>query len=248
MKKSYLVTAIAGLLALCVVSGALALEPTLLRESLNNEPGGAGAPCALLVSTNGSAANLRWYNVCSGYIWIFSAFAANEQVGTHFDNVEVNDANDIKRTITYFRNVVPNYSQTVDIFVDIDNNKDGCLDGDPLLPLLSDFNLDPGLRWNCSDFAADIPCLTNGLIVRISHDGGAAPTIATDGARQDRCLGPSTAHSWYYGPGASVCLGWIGPDGSRDNFLTWLILDTEVECPPSATESKSWGNIKGLYK
>jgi hypothetical protein len=244
MKKSYLVTVVAGLLALVMAACAFALEPTAIRESLGDAPGGAPPPCLLPINTNGSAANLSWYNVCSGYIWIFSAFSANEQVGTHFPDAAVNDGNDIKRTITYFRNVVPSYNQTVDIYVDLDNNQDGC----PEANILSDLNLDPGLRWNCSEFAADIPCQTSGLVVRISHDGGAAPTIATDGARQDRCVGPSNPNSWYYGIGGTVCLGWVGPDGTRDNFLTWLILDDEDPCPGNANESKSWGNIKGLYK
>jgi hypothetical protein len=244
MKKSYLVTAIAGLLALCVVSGALALEPTAIRESLNNEPGGAGFPCPLTPNTNGTAANLKWYNLCAGYIWIYTAWTAGEGIGTHFDNAEVNDGNDVKRTITYFRNVVPSYNQTVDIYVDLDNNNDGCIDG----PFLSDPDLDPGLRWNCSEFNADIPCGTSGLIVRTEHDGGAAPSIATDGARQERCPLPNPPpHTWYYGVGGSSCLALVGPDGTYDNWVAWLILDDEDPCI-NATESKSWGNIKGLYK
>jgi hypothetical protein len=242
MKKTYLVTAVAGLLALCFAATALALEPTAMKESVSG-PGGAGVPCPLAANTNGTAANLKWYNLCSGYIWLFSAWGPGDQIGVHFDDAAVNDGNDIKRTITYFRNILPNYGQLVDIFVDLDNNEDGCPEGN----LLSDIGMDPGLRWNCSEFNADIPAGTNGLVVRARHYGGPSPTFVTDGARQERCLGPSPAHSWYYGTDGSQCLSWIGPDGTNDNWVFWLILDTEEPCI-NATESKSWGAVKGLYR
>jgi len=249
MKKTYLVTAVAALLALCTAVGAFAIEPYALRESANPPGGAPGVSCPLSTSTNGSAANYKWYNLCAGYIWIYTAWGAGDAVGTQFggvDQPQVNGDNDVKRTITYFRNVVPAYNQTVDVFVDVDANLDGCIDN-PGSPLLSDLNLDPGLRWNCSDFNANIPCDVNGLIVRLQHDGGAAPTFATDGARQERCPYTAPQKSWYYGVNGSTCLQLVGPDGSFDNWVLWLVLDTSEPCI-NATESKSWGEVKGLYR
>jgi hypothetical protein len=243
MKKSYLVTAVAGLLALCSVASAFAVEPYLLRESTNGDPGQAGTPCVLTGNTDGTAANYRWYNVCSGYIWIFSAWVANEGVGVLYGgagNEAVSDANDVKRTITYFRNVVQNYSQTVDVFLDR-GTASGCIEAN----IASDLNLDPGLRWNCSEFNANIPAGEDYLVVRQQHDGGAAPTFATDGPFANACDPNPPSRSYYYGLNGSACLVWPGQTDAADNWLQWLILDVGI---PSAVENKSWGNIKGLYR
>ncbi|MFN0150675.1 MAG: hypothetical protein ACKVU1_08190 [bacterium] len=245
MKKTYLVTAVAALLALCTAVGAFALEPYAIRENVN-APGGAGGPCALSASTNGTAANYRWYNVCSGYIWIFSALSQGEGFGVRFGGASqpaVNGDNDVKRGITYWRNVVANYGQTVDIYLDADSNGDGC----PEANLASDLNLDPGLRWNCSDFGVSIPCGDTNVVLRGVHDGGAAPTIASDGPFTATCDPNAPNQSFYYGINGSACLSWVGPDGTFDNFLFWLVLDTSAPCV-NATESKSWGEVKGLYR
>jgi hypothetical protein len=127
---------------------AAALEPVLMKESAGGEAS-LGSPCLLAGNTNGTAANYRWYNVCSGYIWIFSGWAAGEGVGVLYGgagNEEVY-GNKVRRTITYFRNVAPNYQQTVDVFVD-NATSSGCITSN----IASDPNLDPGLRWNCSEF------------------------------------------------------------------------------------------------
>jgi hypothetical protein len=242
MKKSFLVTLVLGLVTLGVAASAFALEPFMIKESAGNS---APGPCALAASTDGSAANYEWYNLCSGYIWIFSAFVADEGVGTRFGgagNEQVNASNRAKRSITYFRNVAPNYNQTVDIYLDDDNNGDGCPDG----VLASDLNLDPGLRWNCSDFG--VCFASDGAIVRAVHDGGSAPTIATDGPFTQTCdpVG-SPGRAYYYGVGSAACLNWVGPTGRADVWLTWLIVDSATDCF-NATESKSWGEIKGLYR
>jgi hypothetical protein len=242
MKKSYLVTAVAALLALGTVASAFAVEPYLLRESTNGDPGQAGTPCLLTGNTDGTAANYRWYNVCSGYIWIFSAWVANEGVGVLYGGPEqpaVNGSSVVKRSITYFRNVVQNYSQTVDIFIDR-STASGCLNGN----LASDLDLDPGLRWNCSEFAVNVPAGDTYVVVRQQHDGGAAPTFATDGPFANACDPNPTQRSYYYGLNGSACVPWPGQTDAADNWMQWLILDAN----PNATESRSWGSIKGLYK
>lgn len=258
-----------------------ALEAYALKEGSN--PNLSMGPCALAGNTNGTAANYRWYNVCSGYIWIFSTGSRGEAVGVRFggpEQPEVNDTNIVKRAITYWRNVVQGYSQTVDVFVDIDSDGDGCGDG----VLASDIEMDPGLRWNCSDFNEPIPAGITSLIVRGCWcAGGAAPTIATDGPFNDTCDPNAIQRSYYYGIDGSACIPWVGPDGTYDNFLYWLILDgppagaccfpdatcedlaeeacaaaggawnpntpcAPALCPPNAVESKTWGQVKGLFR
>jgi len=226
------------------ISSALSVFP--LRESAGAASGSSSpsAPCALATSTNGTAANYRWYNICSGYIWIYSAWAQGEGVGVLFGGAQqpaVDGSNDVKRVITYFRNIVPNYNQTVDVHLDADSNGDGC----PDQSLASALDVDPGLRWNCSEFDADIPCGVNYVIVRTVHDGGAVPFFATD--RTDNCDPYAPGRSYYYGVGGSACTPWCGPDNTYDNFLYWLILDTSYPCI-IAVEPTTWGKIKAMFR
>lgn len=221
---------------------ACAIEATAIKESAGATL--IGTPCALPASTDGTAANYRWYNLCSGYIWIFGAGSMGERFGVLFGGPEqpkVNVTNIVKRAITYWRNIVVGYSQTVDIFVEPDFDGDGCPDAN----WLSDLRLDPGLRWNCSEFDTPIPSGVTHLVVGFTLDGGAAPTFATDGPFSRECDPPSPPRSYYYGLNGSACRAWIGPDGTDDNFLHWLVLDRGV---PNATEQNSWGAIKRLFR
>jgi hypothetical protein len=199
-----------------------------------------GTQCLLTGNTNGTAANYRWYNVCSSYIWFYSGWGAGEGVGTLYGGAaQPRVTDEIKRTITYFRNVVQNYGQTVDVFLDR-GNASGCILGN----IASDLDLDPGLRWNCSEFRA---CGASYVIVRTQHDGGAAPSFATDGPLTAGCDPNSPARSFYYGCNGSVCVPWVGPDGDSDNFLNWLIVDDSY-CDIIAVQPTSWGKIKGLFR
>jgi hypothetical protein len=244
-------SAIACLLALVTLtSAAHAFEPPIaIKEQDGALPPGLGAPCALAASTDGTCANYRWYNLCAGYLWIYSFGAPSEAVGTRFGGPEqpcVDPCRRAKRMITYWRNIAPNYDQTVDIYLDDDPGLDGC----PDITLASDLNLDPGLRWNCSE--AGVCFASRGAIVRLVHDGGSAPGgLSTDGPRTQDCDPLGTPRSYYYGIGTTACLPWVGPTGRADNFLTWLIVDSGpacADCPPTATERTSWGGVKGLYR
>ena len=220
---------------------------SLLRERF--EPAKASKaqalPCLLTGNTNGTAANYRWYNVCSGYIWIYSGWRANEGVGVlygGYGNEAVNCDSDIKRTITYYRNVCQAYDQTVDVYLDVATSA-GCIAG----TIASDLNIDPGLRWNCSEFGANIPAGVNYVVVRTQHDGGYSPSFATDGPFSQICDPNPPARSFYYGLNGSACVPWLGPGKDSDNFLNWLILDVSAPCV-TAVQPTSWGKIKGLFR
>jgi hypothetical protein len=222
-----------------------AIEPSiLLRETdgRNVAPGQQG--CPLEPSLTGDCANLRYYNLCSGYIWIYSILIEDEGVGVYFEDSCLVPGNGIDKAITYFRNVLPGYSQTVDVFLDISAGTDSC----PDYVLSSHLDLDPGLRWNCSPFQGlCVPVGAMGVIVRTQHHGGGAPTIATD--RYSAACNPDGApNSFYYGLNASQCVPWrvFSPTGTNDNLLYWLIVDGP--CQPSAVSNTSWGALKGLYR
>ena len=213
-----------------------------VRESAGGPPAGAPTPCPLVLNLNGICGNYRWYNVCSGYIWLYAS--GPNCVGVQFGGPSqhcVAPGNVVRRAITYWRDVVPNYSQTVDIYLDRDVDGNGCPDA----VMASDLDLDPGLRWNCSNFGTPIPAGANFVVVR-TLTGGSFPTIATDGPFTEQCDPVGNDHSFYYGTDcARVCIPWrnISPTGRGDNFLYWLIVDG----PPTATQETSWGSIKGLY-
>jgi hypothetical protein len=226
-----------------------------LRESVGGTPpAGAPAPCSIgpypyvpgSGALNGTCANYRWFNLCSGYIWIFSFNPPGDMMGTLFKEADglgcVAAGNSVKRAVTYWRNVVPNYNQTVDVFLNADPNGDGC---PPFTTLAQDLNLDPGLRWNCSNFGTVIPAGVNALVVRFTLGLGTAPTFATDGPYTQTCDPNGNDHSFYYpSHGGCIPVRQASPTGRGDNFLTWLVIDSATD----ATEPASWGKIKGLFR
>ncbi|MFN0152535.1 MAG: hypothetical protein ACKVU1_17675 [bacterium] len=222
---------------------ACALEARLMKESFGATLGSNS--CPISTSTDGIAANYRWYNVCSGYIWIYSTGPIGMSLGVLFggpEQPEVNDSNVVKRVVTYFRNAVPGYTdEGWDVLVDQDAEGDGC----PDVSWLSDLEFVPALRWNCSEFNAQIPQGTNYLVVRTRLADGAHPTFATDGPFSSECAPDSPSRSFIYDYGVIECAPWIGPAGDPDNFLYWLILDRPA---PNAVAPSTWGAIKGLFR
>ncbi|MFN0151440.1 MAG: hypothetical protein ACKVU1_12120 [bacterium] len=207
-----LVAATLALLVASLPATTHGLEPYAIKEGSN--PNLSSGPCALAGNTNGTAANYRWYNACSGYIWIFAGLEEGESNGVLYGGPfqpAVNDGNTVRRAITYWRNVAPGYGQTVDIFLDSDTDGDGCPDA----VLASDFNLDPGLRWNCSEFNAPIPTGVTHVVVRTVHHGGASPAWATDGPFAETCNPNPIQRSYYYGVDGSGAFRGSAPAGAR---------------------------------
>jgi hypothetical protein len=225
---------------------ALAIEPSLLlKETHGSSRAGGPASCPLEPNLTGDCANLSYYNLCSGYIWVYSGLTlAGEAVGTAFVDSCVRPGNSIDKAITYFRATAPGYNQTVDVAIDVDTDANGC----PDRVLAIDLNLDPGLRWNCSNFGnVCIPDDAAGLIVRTLHHGGTGPSWATDADPFGECDPDGSDHSYYYGINLSACVPWRfgSPTGRGDNFLYWLIVDSGCL---TSTEATSWGAIKGLFR
>ncbi len=225
-----------------------------IRETGGDSPAGAPTPCSLPPRPwvpgsgvlDGNCGNYRWFNVCSGYIWIFSVGPPDDSFGTLFKSADglacVAPGNTVKRVVTYHRNVVPNYNQTIGLFLHSDPDEDGC---PPFNTLAQNLNLDPALRWNCSNFGTVIPAGVNALVVRFTNARGYAPTFVTDGPFTYNCDPNGNDHSFYY-PSIGGCIPWrlLSPTGRGDNFLSWLIVDSATD----TTEPTSWGKIKGLFR
>lgn len=231
-----------AILAVASCSLADALEaPRLMKEAAG--PKAALDPgCPLEPNLTGDCGNLRYYNVCSGYIWLYTLpDVADEGAGVKFDGPCIVPGNVIERAITYWRNVSPGYGD-IDVILDADTDDDGC----PDYNLETNNRMDPGLRWNCTTYVDRyIPVDAEAIILRAEKNSGAAPSWATDGPFSEVCDPIGTQHSYYYGLNGQACVPWIGPTGRYDNFLWWLIVDS---APTSSIESTSWGVVKNLFR
>jgi hypothetical protein len=243
-------SAAALILAVCSVlipySGADALvRLSAIKESFSPSGASLASPCSLgarpyqegLIPLDGSCANYRWFNLCSNYIWTIET-DPGEASGVLFGGPEqpcVSEGNVVKRAITYFRNVIPGYGYTVDVFLDGDDG-DGCPDQE----LVSDLDVDPALRWNCSEFDYMIPAAAPYIIVRARNDA-LWPYHATDFGAD--CNDIDVSHSYGYYSWAN-CVRWDEIVGRPENFPYWLIIDTA----PNSTRSTSWGAVKGLFR
>lgn len=227
---------------------AWAFERILLREGsgAGGRAGGA-APCLLSSNTNGTCANYRWYNVCSGYIWIYS-LENGEGVGVLFGGPEqpcVAGNNIVKRVITYYRNIgYAYYDERWSVYLDRDNQGDGCPDG--VLASTTQWDSDIGLRWNCWEVGQTLPANISHVVVRqVRRTSTVTSRLATDGPYAQGCDPTGVPRSFYYGINGAECRTWVGPTARYDNFLAWLIIDGEV---PNSAAPTSWGKIKTLFQ
>jgi hypothetical protein len=238
------VLVLAGCLA--VTDTAAAVEAVAVKETAG-VPGSAAPACPLAANLNGTCGNLRYYNICSGYIWIFSGIRVGDAYGTRFDGAcATSPGKRVRRAITYYRATVPAYNQGADIYLDRDTNNDGCPDG----VIASDIGLDPGERWNCSNFNVCVPVSPGqSLIVRSVKRGSNAPNWSTEGPYTSVCDPVGVARSFYY-PREGGCFPWIinSPTGRNDNFLTYLVISNDANCNFDANESVTWGQVKGLFR
>ena len=219
---------IAALLVVVVVSPVFALERRAVRENDGVANSAARPGCPLTPSMDGTLGNYRSYNLCSGYIWIYSGFQPGEGVGVRFGgpNQPLGQrgciGGGIKRGIYYFRNTVPGYGQYVDLYLDTDDNDDGCPDG----VLSSVLNVDPAERWNCVNYGGGVGGAAESVILRQVRVGSIAPSFATDGPYSATCdpVGRE-ARSFFYGANGSSCVPWQGPTSRVDNIIALLIVD-----------------------
>src|SRR6185436_1979213 len=101
----------------------------------------------------------------------------------------------------------PAYGNTVDVMLDVDSNNDGCRER----TIATDLFLDPGERWNCSNFNVLIPSDASSLIVRVHKGLGCRPEqprFATEGPYTLACDPIGNPRSFYYGVGGAACIPW----------------------------------------
>lgn len=234
--------AVAGafLVVLVVSTAATALEKTAVRMS-------AGEPERLLWR-GGLGCTITYYNYCTGWVWIWSGWEPEERVGTTFEPCD--EGGDGAAVGLYVWSGAPaGYGFTGSIGL-YDADEAACPAGNPIdsQPFL------PESGWNGSllggslhdDFCVVVTfgaAAGNPVALVSDHPGVGATGPIACGA----CY-PTTRISRSFGWGtaaAPLCPGWSFFDGFCD---AELLIDVELQAPPVAVESRSWGAVKALYR
>ena len=199
-------------------------------------------------SAGGASASISYYNICTGWIWVWSGWEDGDRLGLQVDSFGFGCY--LLSHFTYFVSAAPSgYGFTGTAGVHTADSNDcpvGTLATQPFLPITG-WNL---LTWNVPtpgsfvltyDFAS-AQGLPNPAAIATEHPAAGPTGPAACGT----CYPTNrTNHSFYFGTGASpLCPGSPLNDGLCDAQFLW---DVQMACPFPVDET-SWGQIKGLYR
>jgi hypothetical protein len=187
---------------------------------------------------------IHYYNICLGWVWVWSGFAADETFGTAFNN----DAGGaLVGSFQYFpTGAPPNYGFTGTAQVThVEGSKPHleCLGGMiaqiPYLP--------SGAGWEF--IAWGVPVASSFAVSYTLGDAngyGTPVNVYSDGPFACGVCFPTdrTTKSYLWGIGGTACPGSPLFDGQC--YVEWLAAVTLKKAV--AVESDSWGNIKNLYR
>jgi hypothetical protein len=228
-----------------VASTSVALERRSVKaEDLSRDDGWRDVTTCSIV----------YHNTCTGWIWVWSGWQADEVLGMTFDSCcPGGAATAVDIAWLYWATGSPGgygFTGTIDLS-DADNST-GCPTGSPLQ---SQFFL-PLDGWNQVLFGAQtVPDDT--FVLTYTTGSGPLPNpmqVATDhpavGPSGPQACGtcyPTTRanHSFFFGTvAAPLCPGSVYSDGICDAQLIW---DIQLTCTTSVDPS-SWSSLKGLYR
>ncbi len=197
----------------------------------------------------GATITLRYYNACTGWIWILSGFAASDQFGVWFEGAFCPWPPEVSASWHYVYTGPPSgYGFTGSIALSA-ADANACPVGVPIetQPFL------PVTGWNVHAWVGS-PMPDDFLIhVTLGAGNGTPLAMATDHpapvgggpAACGTCYPTSRVnHSFYYGPGGACPGSVFFNDGTCDAQLLW---DCDLVCY-KAVEPQSWGSIKSLYR
>jgi hypothetical protein len=193
-----------------------------------------------------SSCTVFYYNICTGYIWVWSGWAAQSVVGTVFDTCcdPLNETSLLSASDFYYRTgAVPNYGFTGTVAVtqvDGNNCPTGILAIQPILPATG---------WNTAFWGVPVPNKF-AIVHTVADDNayGTPATIATDGPNACGVCYPTTrtSNSYTWGTtGSPLCPGFMMNDG---NCNVEFLADAYMVCEPVSVQEESWGSIKNLYR
>jgi hypothetical protein len=193
--------------------------------------------------------SLAYYDICSGWIWVWSGGGSVEENGVVFDL-----ATDCGRTPGatcantgfwwYWRYTAPGYGWTVTYrLYELDSSY--CKTGAAVGVLA---NRDPVERWNHLEglgaTPGDFACIAGAI------DNGTLPYLVTDNGVRNEAAScnpePAEAHSvWYEGPGSGYCPQFPFYDESGP---VNILMDADFSCSPTGTEETTWSSLKLLFR
>lgn len=238
MRKCFV--ALLALVAVSVAAGpTLALEKAAARldDADRADSWNAGASC-----------NLTYYNICTGWIWILSGFAASDQFGVCFQSCCGPNAYLAASWHYVYSGTPSGYGFTGTIAASA-ADANCCPTG---VPLESQVFL-PVTGWNVFGWGSIIPGEDFVIHVTLGAGSGTPLALATDhpgavagGPPACGTCYPTTRanHSFYYGPGGACPGSVFFNDGVCDAQLLW---DCDIVCVVSV-EPQTWGGVKNLYR
>ncbi|MBN1825176.1 MAG: hypothetical protein JW958_02845 [Candidatus Eisenbacteria bacterium] len=189
------------------------------------------------------------YNVCSGWAWTWSGWAAGDIAGVIFDlPQDCGHSTDTPCSNTKiwwrWRHTMPGrgFSEVTYRIYEVDQSN--CIVGEPL----AEYHSDPVENWNLmpgfGDFDADR------ILLAVSWDQVTLPRLNTDRAIMNHnvgCAPEPVAHSFFFGNPQRTM--YCPPLLLEDSYGPCnILMDAEFDCQTTATEPASWGSIKALFK
>ena len=234
--RKYFVSAFVLAALLMFATSGLALEKTAVRGVETKGDWNAGT----------SSCSVGYYNICTGYIWVWSGWAANSVMGTVYDTccLPGQDSN-VTSTFFYYRTGAPasyGFTGTASL-TDVDANDcpTATLASQPILPASG---------WNFLLWGTAVPArFAQVHVIADNLAFGSPVTVATDGAGGacGVCFPTTrTTNSYTWGTtGSPLCPGFAMNDGACNvEFLT----NATLVCAGVSVEDESWGSIKNLYR
>jgi hypothetical protein len=238
--RKFFVTTFALAAMLCLATSSMALEKKAALATDRADDWNAGATC-----------RVNYYNICTGWVWVWSGFGDGGRVGTVFNTCCSNQSQLLQTSIFVATSAPSGYGFTGTIAVHNTDAND-CPVGAPLAsqPLL------PTSVFQISLWGG-LPVPPEFLVVVTMSESQGLPNPGSLGTDHPAAgpTGPQACgtcypanrvnHSFAYGSAASpVCPGSTFNDGICDSQLFW---DADLACDVGV-ESSTWGQIKGLYR
>ncbi len=205
----------------------------------------------------GASCAVQYYNICTGWLWVWSGFDAGDRVGQLTTTCcSPSETGSVIQASMFWATGAPagyDFTGTVDLW---NADANGCPTGGPLgsLPLLPVSN-----TFMVADFSSSpVTVPTDFLITYTFGPLATLPTPAAFGTEHPAAgpTGPQacgtcypndrTNRSFYYATAASpLCPGTTFNDGVCDAQLLWSVT---LACLTTSVDESSWGQIKNLYR
>jgi hypothetical protein len=221
---------------------ARALERTSARaDLLPQEPWSTGQSCTV-----------RYYNICTGWVWVWAEWDHGEQVGTAFTGCCRSATLELTSHLTF--SGLPagwGYTGTIEVY---EADAEDC----PTGPALARQAWQPPVSTGWQTLSWHVP-VPEAFVVLVTWGAGGAPwTNSTGLASEHPAAGPTgpqacgtcfpssrQVRSYGYGlQGSPLCPGVPFRDAVCE---VEFLCDASLACPVHVTEG-SWGKIKSLYR